>query len=263
MSFAEEAPIRYDAVGRGVPLLLVHGFPLDRTIWRHQADGLQDDARLIVPDLRGFGESRAAAGVVTMDEYAADLEVVLDWLGLERVVVCGLSMGGYVALALLARSPGRIAGLVLANTRSGADSEEARQGRVAAAERVLSDGVAGMAASMLPKLFAEATLSQRPELAEGVRRMMARQRPAGVAAALLGMAERPDRTPTLKGLEVPMLVITGSDDSLIPVSESEAMAAAVPGSELVIVRGAGHLANVEDPRAFNAALRRFVETISP
>jgi len=248
----------YDDLGDGVPLLMIHGFPLDRTLWRSQIEGLQSVARVIAPDLRGFGGSGAAPETMTMDEYAADLKALVDSLNLKQVVLCGLSMGGYVALAFLARYPDAVQGLILANTRAGADSEQAREGRHAAAKKAFDEGVAAIADAMLPKMLTEATIAHRPRLTASVRSMMAGQHPAGVAAALRGMAARPDRTPLLGSIHVPTLIITGQADTLIPVSESEAMNEAIPGSQLVIIPDAAHLSNVEAPEAFNGAVRELV-----
>lgn len=248
----------YDDVGNGMALLMIHGYPLDRSLWRSQIEGLQGAARVIAPDLRGFGKSDDAPEMMSMEAYAADLKALLDSLGLQQVVVCGLSMGGYIALAFLARYPGAVKGLILANTRAGADSEQARQGRIASAKKALDEGVPAIADGLMPKLLSEATLDNRPSLSAYVRSMMGNQRANGVAAALRGMAERPDRTAMLGAINIPALIITGSDDTLIPVSDSEDMAKAIPGSKLVVIPGAAHLSNVENPEAFNSAVREFL-----
>jgi pimeloyl-ACP methyl ester carboxylesterase len=252
----------YDDLGNGMPLLMIHGFPLDRTLWRSQIEGLQSVARVIAPDLRGFGKSGEAPETMTMDAYAADLKALVDSLNLKQVVLCGLSMGGYVALAFLARYPGAVKGLILANTRAGADSEQAREGRHATAKKAFDEGAPAIAEAMLPKMLTEATIANRPSLTAFVRSMMAGQRAAGVAAALRGMAARPDRTPMLGAINLRTLIITGQADTLIPVSESEAMNVAIAGSQLVIIPEAAHLSNVEAPEAFNAAVREFIEKLA-
>ncbi|HKZ82654.1 MAG TPA: alpha/beta fold hydrolase [Anaerolineae bacterium] len=248
----------YDDVGNGIPLLMIHGFPLDRSVWRSQIEGLQSVARVIAPDLRGFGQSGDAPETMTMDDYAADLKALLDALSLARAVVCGLSMGGYVALAFLARYPGAVKGLILANTRAAADSDQAREARYANASKAYDGGVPSIAEAMLPKMLTEATLDHRPTLRTYVYAMIARQPPGGVAAALRGMAARPDRSEWIKSINVPTLIITGSADTLIPAAESEAMARAIPGSKLVVIPGVAHLSNIENPDAFNAAVKEFV-----
>ena len=253
--------MEYHDIGKGVPLLLIHGFPHDRSLWRVQAEGLQDVARVITPDLRGFGASPDPPGVMSMDAYAADLKALLDALEIPNAVICGLSMGGYIALAFLANYPDAVKGLILCNTRAGADTDKAREGREATAIRATEEGMAGIAAEMLPKMLTTATIAERPDLSTSIEAMMAAQRPVGVAAALRGMAARPDRTPMLATIKVPTLIITGKVDTLIPPAESEAMAAAIPGSQLVVIPDVAHLSNVEDPEVFNGAVRRFLESM--
>lgn len=248
----------YDDVGNGIPLLMIHGFPLDRTLWRTQIEGLQSVARVIAPDLRGFGRSDDAPETMTMDNYAADLKTLLDSLNLQRIVLCGLSMGGYIALAFLAKYPGSVRGLILANTRAVPDSDQAREGRYAMVKQAFDEGVRSIAEALLPKILTEATIAKRTSLTTFIRSMMAGQRAEGVAAALRGMAERPDRTPMLGAINIPTLIITGEADSIIPVSESQAMNEAIPGSKLVIIPETAHLSNVEAPEAFNAAVRDFL-----
>ncbi|MFN0151082.1 MAG: alpha/beta fold hydrolase [bacterium] len=287
--------LNYEESGDGTPLLLIHGFPLDRTMWRPQLDELSKVARVIAPDLRGFGAvaagdgggdggtgSRAArsdaaaadAGAeedddesavvapfpetLTMDDYASDLAFLLARLDVERVVLCGLSMGGYVAMAFLARYPTAVRGLILANTRAGADNEAARAARLAGIERARTEGVGAIADGMMPKMLAEATRTKDPELVASVRAMMARQTPDAVAAALRGMIARPDRTEWLASVRVPTLVITSEADTLIPPSESEAIARGIPGARLATLSRAAHLSNLENPTAFNAVVRDFV-----
>lgn len=182
------------------PLLLVHGFPLDRTLWQPQIDGLRDDARVVAPDLPGFGTSTAPRATMTMDDYADALKASLDEMGLQQAVVCGLSMGGYVAFAFLAKYPDAVRGLILSNTRPGGDNEQAREGRRASEKKVEEEGVAAIAKAMLPKMLTPATLAAKPELGASVNAMMARQPAQGVVAALRGMAVRPDRTAMLASI---------------------------------------------------------------
>lgn len=252
----------FDESGSGIPLLLIHGFPHDRTLWEQQLSGLQDVARVIAADLRGFGSAEPAPATMTMEDYAADLRALLDDLAIPKAVICGLSMGGYVALAFLARYPEATQGLILCNTRAGADNDQAREGRYATARKAIDEGVAGIAESMAPKMLAEATIAKGPQLLNTVRAMIARQSPAAVAAAAQGMAARLDRTPMLPSITVPVLIITGSADTLIPPSESEAMAAMIPGSELVVIPDVGHLSNLEDAQAFNGAVRNFLQRVN-
>jgi pimeloyl-ACP methyl ester carboxylesterase len=234
-------------------LLLVHGFPLDHTLWDPQVESLRDVARVVAPDLPGFGASTPPRTTMTMDDYADALAATQT----DPCVICGLSMGGYVALAFLAKYPDRVRGLVLCNTRAGADDEKAREGRRASEKKVQDVGVSALADGMLPKML---TPNAPADLKASVRAMMARQPAPGVVAALRGMAARPDRTPMLSSIRVPTLLLTGRDDTLIPPSESEAMARAIPGSHLLIIDGAAHLSNLEARVAFDAAVREFLTT---
>jgi len=251
--------LAYEESGHGPALLFLHGYPLDRSMWRLQLHRLSSQARCIALDLRGCGESDAPVGIYDMDTFAGDVAGLMDHLKIERAVLCGLSMGGYIALAFAEHWPDRLAGLVLANTRAGADTEAGREARMNAVKVALEQGVAAIADSMMPRLLAVNTREQKPELVEQVREMMARQQAAGIAGALRGMAARPDRTALLSRINCPALIITGDSDALIPMSESEAMAAAIPGARLVVIPGAGHLSNLEQPEAFNTAIREFLQ----
>lgn len=251
--------IFYRDAGSGLPILLVHGFPLDGELWRPQIDGLAGDYRIIVPDLRGFGQSMPSVEA-TMEEYAADLAALLDELGVDSAVVVGLSMGGYVALAFERLYSERLLGLVLVDTRAQADSREARAGRVTTALRVKEHGSAVLADDMLEKLLSPAARERQPELVETVREMIARQPVEGVVAALHGMAGRPDSRPMLGEVSVPTLVVVGADDPITPESDAQAMVDAIPGAELHVLPRAAHLSNLEQPADFNSRLREFLET---
>lgn len=256
-------PLAFEDEGSGTALLLIHGFPHDRRLWIPQLSALSSSMRVIVPDLRGFGVSPAATTTVTMDEHADDLKLLLQRRGIRQAVVAGLSMGGYVALAFMARYPAMVRGLVLCNTRATPDGAEERERREATARKVLEHGVADLAEAMLPKMLTPGTLSTRPELASTIRGMMAGQPTAGVVSGLRGMAKRPDRTPMLPGIAVPTLIISGSKDEAVAPAESEAMARAIPGSKLTVFPDVAHLSNVEAPEAFNALLRDFVVSTVP
>jgi pimeloyl-ACP methyl ester carboxylesterase len=252
--------LHYEETGARPAVVLIHGFPLDRTMWRPQLAGLGKRARVIAPDLRGFGGSPDAPDTMQMTDYAADVKGLLDWLGVKHAVIGGLSMGGYVALAFAALYPQTVSALILANTRAGADTEAAREARHATAAKALDGGVAQIADAMLPKMLTATALAQRPALADEARAMMARQRPRGAAAALRGMASRPDRTGLLATFAAPALVIGSRDDAVIPPAESEAMARALPNARLVLIDGA-HLSNMEEADAFNAAVEEFLAAV--
>jgi pimeloyl-ACP methyl ester carboxylesterase len=251
--------VAYDAVGRGRPLLLLHGFPLSRRLWRPQLDGLPDAARLIAPDLRGHGQTPPTRGPYSMDQLAADAANLLDFGQVEQpVVVAGLSMGGYVALAFARQYPERVAGLILAATRAGADSPDGRANRDRLAAAARAQGSAPVVEAMLPKMLAPAAYEGRPQLVRFVREMMAGTSPDGLVGALLGMRDRPDSTPLLADLRCPVLILHGAQDQIIPPAEAEAMHTQIPGSRLQILPEAGHLLNLEQPLAFNAEVRTFL-----
>lgn len=240
-------------------LLFIHGSPLDGTLWRPQVEEFKDQYTVLAPDLRGFGaDKRAVPEVMTMANYAADLKELLGARGIQDVVLVGLSMGGYIAMAFVELWPAMVRGLVLANTRAGADDEAGINARMEMARNAFDKGMAVIARGMVPKLFSDRTLAQMPELAAEIEEMIARQSPAATAAAAQGMAQRPDRTHMLRGLDVPVLIITGEQDKLMPLATSEVMADAIPDATLVALTGAGHLSNVENPEAFNRYLAKFL-----
>ena len=252
--------IEYDDIGNGVPLLLIHGFPLDRTLWRTQIAGLSQLYRVIAPDLRGFGQSSETDGeAVTMDQYATDLKSLLDSVNVTQAVVGGISMGGYIALAFYAQYADRVKGLILANTRALPDSEDGKQARLANAQKVGESGAGFLVDNMAPQMLGPTAKS---EIGIAVRSMMARQRAAGIMSALRGMAVRPDRTALLRFATVPVLIVSGSHDSLIPSSDSEAMHALIPDSRLVIIPDAGHLSNLDKADAFNHVVREFYKQVT-
>jgi pimeloyl-ACP methyl ester carboxylesterase len=245
--------------GSGAPLLLVHGFPLDHTMWRSQIEALSAGHRVIAPDLRGFGSSSPSGDVLSMESHADDLAKLLDALGVDRpIVLCGLSMGGYIAWQFAARHGERLAKLIQCDTRSAADTEEAATGRRALAERVLKEGAGIVADAMLPKLFAEQTARTNPTVVDGTRRVILATAPATIAAALRGMAQRPDMTPKLAEIRVPALLICGQHDAITPAEEMRRVAAAIPAADFVEIQAAGHMAPLEDPLAVNAAIQPFL-----
>jgi 3-oxoadipate enol-lactonase len=249
--------------GAGVPVLLVHGFPLDHTMWAAQIDALAGAARVIAPDLRGFGGtplgSTDASRGVTMEQYADDLVELLDTLAIrEPVVLCGFSMGGYVAWQFVRKYPARLRALVQSDTRALADTEEARAGRIKMAENVAEWGSPRVAEMMGPKLFAPATFEKMPEVVAAVREVVGRTSPAGIAAAQRGMAARPDMTGLLPKIAVPTLVVVGAQDAISPPAEMKSIAAAISGAEFVVIPVSGHMTTMENPAAVNGALAEFV-----
>lgn len=239
-------------------LLLIHGFPLDHTLWEPNIAPLSTMADVMAPDLRGFGNDRASDNMVTMEMYADDLLRQLDARGIASVIPCGLSMGGYIAMAMVERAPDRIAGLILCNTRSTADTEEGRAARATTAKDAHEKGMQVIARGMLPKVLGATTRRERPEEAARIEALIAEQDPAAIAAASLGMAQRPDRTNVLRSFNKPALVITGDEDELMPLPTSQAMTDALPQGTLVVIAEAGHLSNTEKPLEFNTAVLRYL-----
>jgi pimeloyl-ACP methyl ester carboxylesterase len=246
--------------GVGTPaIVLLHAFPLDGRMWAPQVDALAPDYQVVVPDLRGFGAAREqAVEVAEMGLMAEDLARLLDELALDRVVVCGLSMGGYVALAFALRHPDRLRGLVLASTKAGADDEQAVAARLEMAERVLAEGVGFLPEVMLPVLLGQTSRRRRPDLVGRVTRLIREQDPAAVAAAQRGMARRPDVSDRLAAVTVPTLVLCGTEDEGFGPEVGRELAAAVPDARFVQIGEAGHLLNLEQPEQVNEALFDFV-----
>lgn len=253
--------LAYQDTAGGLTVLMIHGFPLSSSMWEMQLDDLADLARVIAPDLRGHGFSEAQPPY-SIAQYADDCVRLLDSLGvLEPVVVCGLSMGGYIALDLVRRYPDRVAGLLLTATRAAPDSAEAQAARNKAIASVEAHGVDPFVRSLLPRLFSPATLENAPELGDILQAMMASTPPDGVIGALAAMRDRVDSQPDLAQIDVPTLLIHGTDDQIVPLTEAQEMANAIPGAELVVLPDAGHLPPIEQPDAFNRALARFLITV--
>jgi pimeloyl-ACP methyl ester carboxylesterase len=253
--------LSYEETGDGPAVVLLHGFPLDRTMWEHQRAALKNRFRAITPDLRGHGRSEAPAGPYTMDALADDVVEQLDTLKVSGpVVLGGLSMGGYVALAFAVRHPERLRGLMLFDTRANADTPEGAKGREEMARKVESAGSAEpVVLSMLAKLFSPTTRLHRPDLVVRVEAQMRRTPVTGVTGALRGMAIRPDRTEALARMNVPALVVVGADDEITPPAEARRIASALPQAKLVEVPRAGHMAPLENPEAVNQAVLAFLD----
>jgi len=250
--------LAYDDVGSGPAIVLVHGYPFNRSMWDEQVAALRDDYRVIRLDLRGHGESESSGGPATMSLMAQDIASLLDLLGINSAVVGGLSMGGYVTLAFYQLFPSRVEKLLLADTRAQADTDENKKVRAEQAQKILSEGMAGIADAMLPKLLAPDTVSKRPEVVKRVRDMMLQTKPEGAAAALSGMAQREDQTARLSDIRVPTLILVGREDAITPVADSEKMHQAIADSRLTVIENAGHVSNIEQPEQFNRALRDFL-----
>jgi pimeloyl-ACP methyl ester carboxylesterase len=232
-------------------LVLIHAFPVDAAMWDEQVAVLSGEAEVLAPHLPGFGGTPPAGDVMTMEAAGDHVAGEMDRAGIDRAVVCGLSMGGYIGFAMWRRHRDRIAGLVLADTRAEPDDDAGRERRRQVAEKARAEG-SGAIADAPPPLLSEGA---DPSLWERVTEMIRRQPGESIAAAALGMAEREDARPLFPGIDVPTTVIVGAEDTLTPPAMSEAMVAAIPGSEIVVLEGAGHLSNLEAPDGFTAALR--------
>ncbi|MGH4029772.1 alpha/beta fold hydrolase [Actinomycetota bacterium Odt1-20B] len=253
--------LRYDDHGpeAGVPVVLVHGHPFNRTLWAPQAEALAAAGyRVIVPDLRGYGESEVVRGKVLLGDFADDIAGLLDRLGLERVVIGGVSMGGQITMEFQHRYPERVRGLVLCDTSPVAETEEGRAFRNGLADRLLAEGMGGYADEVIDKMIAPASVVALPEVAAHVLGMMRDTDPEGAAAALRGRAERRDHRDTLAGVRVPTLIVVGADDVYTPVVDAESMRELIPHAVLVVVEGAGHLPNLERAERVSAELVGFL-----
>lgn len=250
--------LSYDVRGSGPAVLFLHAFPLNLAMWDEQLQALETSHTLVRFDDRGFGATPPGDALLTMERIADDAAALLDQLGISQASVVGCSMGGYAAFAMVRRHADRLRALVLQDTRAGADSPEARQNRALLAERVLKQGAAAAEEAFLPGLLGETTHLERPDVVARVRAMILGTSARGIADALGGLAARADSTPTLREIRVPTLVLCGEQDTLTPPAESEALARQIDGSRLEIVPRAGHLANLENPGAVNAALLRFL-----
>ena len=251
--------LNYAEQGEGPGLLLVHGFPLDHTMWRAQIDFFARSHRVLAPDLRGFGGSQVTPGTVTMQAQADDLAALLDALGIHQpIAVCGLSMGGYVAWQFWRNHVSRLSRLILCDTRAAADNDQARTNRLRVAEEITTDGLAELADAMLPNLFAPSTLQYQAELVEQTRSVILNTAPAGIAAAQRGMAERPDVTIWLPEIGVPTLLLAGEHDVITPPDEMEQIARSMPAAQFALIKSAGHMAPLENPTAVNNAIGLFL-----
>jgi 3-oxoadipate enol-lactonase len=250
------------AEGNGPPILFVHGFPLSHSMWKGQLEAFAVDHRVIAPDLRGFGESDVTKGTVTMEQHADDLAALLDELNVyEPVVLCGLSMGGYIAWQFQQKYPNRLRALILCDTRAIGDTPDGVENRKRLATMVIENGSAAVASAMLPNLFSPATGDRDQSVIDELRQTISATSPEGIAAASLGMAERPDVTSLLPNIETPALVIVGEDDGISTPEEMQTIADAMPNARLEVISEAGHMSPLENPEPVNAAIREFLQTI--
>jgi 3-oxoadipate enol-lactonase len=258
---ADSVKLHYVERGQGTPIVFLHGFPFDHTIWRAQVEALRDAFRLILPDLRGHGQSPAPAGVYRMELMAQDVFALLDDLNIERAVWVGHSMGGYITMAALRAAPERIAGVGLVATHPLRDPDDRRAGRLATAEKVLTEGSGIVAQNMIRMVFAPGFDLDSPPARE-LFDLMNRTSPLGIAGVQRGMAERPDSVQALRHTQVPAVVIAGLGDQIVAPDVMRQMAHDIPNGRLIEIADAGHMPMIEQPDATTAALREFMGSIS-
>ena len=256
-----DAEIAYQILGTGPPVALLHSFPAHHELWLPAAQALASRYQLILPDLRGHGDSTVGEGPATMEKHANDIVRILDHAGVGRVPLAGVSIGGYVLFEFWRKYRGRVAALVLCNTKAQADSPEAKASRLQAAADVLEHGTEPFFESMVSKLLGKTTRDSRPDLVDGALRMMRKMSAGDVAQVQRGMAERPDSLPDLKTINVPILLITGDEDILTGPPEAELMRQNIPGSELKIIPHAGHYSPWEQPELVGQLLRQFLDLV--
>jgi len=254
-----DANIAYEVLGDGPPLVLLHPFPAHHALWLPAAQSLTSRYRIILPDLRGHGESEIGDGPATMEKHATDLACLLDEAGVGRAIFFGVSIGGYILFEFWRRYRGRVAALGLCCTRPQADADDARNTRLKNAELVLERGTEWFVDLMIPKLLGKSTQEVRPDLVAEARRMLLKMSPQDIAQVQQGMAARPDSIATLKTIHVPTLVMIGEEDTLVPRSDGELMRQHIANSRLAVIPKAGHFAVWEQAEAAGTLIRQFVD----
>ena len=250
--------LAYEAFGRGTPVVLLHAFPLSSQMWAREADALKEILQVILPDLPGFGKSPRQTQP-SLPEMAVEVAQLLDYLGIQKpVFIGGLSMGGYVTFEFLRQFPERVCRLGFFSTRPAADTPEARGGRLQTVEKIKNEGLPAFADKMLTNLLGKTALKDKPLLVRQVKEMILANQAGGITDALRAMAERRDSTDLLKWVQEPSLVIAAEEDSFVPLEEAESFAQEIPGAEFHVMKQTGHLANLENPAAFQILLENFL-----
>ena len=259
-----DVPINYIDLGNpsGMPVLFVHGFPFSHAMWKRQLNEVSQLYRAIAYDVRGHGESYVGDGQYTIEAHVEDLISLMDYLKIEKSVIVGLSMGGYIALRALERSPGRFLAAVLCDTRSEADTNENKLKRAEGIKGVKRDGSALFADAFVKGVFTSDTFRQNPEVVEEIRTIIARTTPLGIAGTLLALASRTDTTASLSSIRIPTLILVGEQDATTPPSASQSMHARIPGSEIHLIPRAAHMSNLENPEVFSKQLLTFLKRVS-
>ncbi|HNC83389.1 MAG TPA: alpha/beta fold hydrolase [Nitrospira sp.] len=257
----QDIRLAYDDRGSGVPLVFLHAFPLNRSMWAPQVAALSTQFRTIALDFRGHGESDAPLWSFSLEQYADDVAALLDHLNIPQAVLVGLSMGGYVSLAFSKKYGDRLRALVLADTRAQEDSPEGKRGRFHLAQTAYTQGTEAVANTMLPKLLGATSLKNKSELVEQIRRTIKHTPVSGILVDLMAMAERSDSVAHLTAISCPTLVVIGDEDHTTSLVDAQIMASHIPNARLAVIPAAGHLSNCEQPELFNDLLRGFVEGV--
>jgi len=257
---SDDAEIVYTATGNGRPVVLLHPFPVHHGFWQPVTAALSSRYRLILPDLRGHGDSGVGQGPATMAKHAQDLVRICDREEIGRAAFVGVSIGGYILFEFWRRYRERVEALVLCNTRASAETLDSRAARLRSAAEVMERGVEQFAETMFPKLLGKSTLDTRPDLVSEVRAMILKMSPEDVSMVQAGMAERPDSVPTLKTMTIPTLIVAGEEDAAIPANEAEIMRQNIPSTQLRMIPKAGHYAAFEQPGAVGLLLRQFLDS---
>jgi pimeloyl-ACP methyl ester carboxylesterase len=257
-----DAEIVYRVLGDGPPVVLLHPFPVNHEFWLPAAQALATKYRLIMPDLRGHGESEVGEGPATMEKHAADIERVMDDVEINRAPIVGVSIGGYAIFEFWRRYRSRVTALVLCNTKAPADNDEARTARLQAANDVVERGTESFFEGMLQNVLARTTRETRPDIVDGALRMMRKMSPQNVAQVQRGMAERPDSVETLRTIDVPTILITGDEDRMTGVNEAELMRRHIAGSQVKVIPKAAHYSPWEQPELVGRVLRQFLDSVA-
>ena len=251
--------LSYDDLGEGpVPIVFLHGFPFNKSMWQLQLDFLKTTNRVIACDIRGFGKSKDEESHLEMDLFANDLILFIDSLGLEKVILCGLSMGGFIALNAMKRFPSRFEALILCDTQCIADSYDVKVKRYETIEEIKEYGVSNFNEGFIKKVFHEDSLTNKPELVEQLRSVVFSNSQHVIIQGLTALAERSETCSFLDEISIPTLIICGREDAVTPLDESKFMNKNIKGSVLHVINNAGHVSNLEEPAKFNKLLRDFL-----
>jgi len=254
--------LSYDDLGEGsIPIIFIHGFPFDRTMWQPQMDFFKSTNRVIAFDIRGFGESKDEESPLSIELFSDDLILFMDTLRINKAVVCGLSMGGYIALNAVKRFPDRFEALILADTQCNADSDEAKEKRYNAIDQIMLHGVNGFNENFIKNIFHKDSLSNKKQIVEKVRKVVYSNSEHIMSMGLTALAERSETCSTLSKINMPTLIVCGREDTVTPLAQSESMKVDIYGSVLRVIDNAGHVSNIEQPEEFNKHLLYFLNAL--